>query len=179
MVEKPTQTALILPVPEAEDAVGAHRARWDRAAGWGVPAHITVLYPFLPPELIDCRVLSDLREVIGSVPVCGAVLDRVGWFSERVVWLAPRPEQPFRELTLAVWRRFPAAAPYGGEFAEVVPHLTIGHDAARAALDRAGVAVAARLPITFVPGPVRLMAGTPGRRPWRTVAEFACGPGRE
>lgn len=46
----PTQTAVIVPVPAAEALVGSHRRRLDRAAGWGVPAHVTVLYPFLHPE---------------------------------------------------------------------------------------------------------------------------------
>ncbi len=34
-----------MPVPEAEWVVGEHRARLDRAAAWGVPAHVTVLHP--------------------------------------------------------------------------------------------------------------------------------------
>ncbi|WP_285683584.1 hypothetical protein [Actinoplanes sp. NBRC 103695] len=42
------ETALIIPVPAAEPVLGAHRSRLDRAASWGVPAHVTVLYPFLP-----------------------------------------------------------------------------------------------------------------------------------
>lgn len=172
------RTALILPVPEAEEAVGVHRSRWDRAAGWGIPAHITVLYPFLPPDRIDDEVLTALRAVVASVPGAAAVLTRIGWFGDRVVWLAPSPGHLFRELTLAVWRRFPEAAPYGGEFPDIVPHLTVGHDAGRAQLARAGAEVAVHLPIAFVPGPVRLIAGTPDREPWRTVAEFPLGAPR-
>jgi len=41
------QTALIAPVPEAEACVGAWQARFDRSAALGVPAHITVLHPFI------------------------------------------------------------------------------------------------------------------------------------
>ena len=33
-----TRTGLIVPVPAAEEAVGAHRAQLDRAAAWGVPS---------------------------------------------------------------------------------------------------------------------------------------------
>jgi hypothetical protein len=42
------QSALLLPVPAAEAAVGPYRALLDPSARDGVPAHITVLYPFLP-----------------------------------------------------------------------------------------------------------------------------------
>lgn len=34
------ETALIIPVPAAEPVVGALRSRLDRAAAWGVPAHV-------------------------------------------------------------------------------------------------------------------------------------------
>ena len=43
------QSALLILVPAAEPAVGEHRARLDASARDGVPAHLTVLYPFLPP----------------------------------------------------------------------------------------------------------------------------------
>jgi hypothetical protein len=48
-----TQSALIVTVPAAEEAVGPHRAHFDKAAAWGVPAHVTILYPFMPPSDID------------------------------------------------------------------------------------------------------------------------------
>ena len=50
---EPTHSALIVAVAEAEPAVADHRERLDRAATWGVPAHITVLYPFLPPADLE------------------------------------------------------------------------------------------------------------------------------
>jgi hypothetical protein len=40
----PTQSAVLVPVPEAERAVSRHRARLDAAAALGVPAHVTVLW---------------------------------------------------------------------------------------------------------------------------------------
>ena len=46
------ESALLLLVPVAEAAVGAQRARLDSSARDGVPAHVTVLYPFLPPAEI-------------------------------------------------------------------------------------------------------------------------------
>ncbi len=45
----PTETALVVPIPEAEEAVAPFRTTLDRAAGLGVPAHVTALYPFPRP----------------------------------------------------------------------------------------------------------------------------------
>jgi hypothetical protein len=42
-------SAAVLLVPEAEPVVGVTRARYDRSGRWGVPAHVTVLFPFVPP----------------------------------------------------------------------------------------------------------------------------------
>lgn len=172
---EPTQTALIVPIPAAEEAVGRFRASLDRAASWGVPAHVTVLYPFLPPQQINEQTLAVLRETIAGIPRFDVALTHVGWFGETVVWLAPQPDRPFRDLTAAVWQQFPAAPPYAGAHAEVVPHLTIGHDAAKPVLSHAAETVSARLPINAAIDKVRLIAGTPDVSPWRTVCEFPLG----
>jgi 2'-5' RNA ligase len=177
IMETTTQTALIVAVPEAEAAVGPFRASLDRAAGWGVPAHVTVLYPFLAPARLGEDVLAALGEVFAAVPRFDVAFDRVAWFGENVVWLAPSPDRPFRDLTAAVVGRFPETPPYEGAFGdEVVPHLTIGHDAPLAVLTKAGEAVAAQLPIHASVGAVRLIAGTPAPDSWRSVAEFPLGP---
>ena len=48
--EMEIESALIIAVPEAEPLVKALRERFDWSAAQGVPAHITILYPFIPPE---------------------------------------------------------------------------------------------------------------------------------
>lgn len=172
---EPTQTALIVPIPEAEEAVGRFRASLDRAASWGVPAHVTVLYPFLPPQQINEQALAVLRETIAGIPRFDVALTHVDWFGDTVVWLAPQPDRPFRDLTAAVWQRFPEAPPYAGAHTEVVPHLTIGHDAAKPVLWHAAEAVSAHLPINAAIDRVRLIAGTPDISPWRTVCKIPLG----
>ncbi|MEV6495245.1 2'-5' RNA ligase family protein [Actinoplanes sp. NPDC051633] len=166
------QTALLVVVPEAEEAVGRHRARLDRAARWNVPAHITVLFPFLPLPDID---LGELRELFRALPAFAGRLERVGWFGDVVAWLAPEPAHRFRGLTETVWRRYPQAPPFEGAFDEVVPHLTIGHDHPRPELERAAAQAAEHLPIDFAVDHVRLMAGKVGVQAWRSVAELPLG----
>ena len=171
----PTQTGLIVPVPQAEPVVGRHRATLDPVAAWGVPAHVTVLYPFLPPDQVDDAVLGALGDLFAGMPSFEAVLSRVGWFGSEVVWLAPEPDLLFRNLTQAVWDRFPQTPPYAGAFADVVPHLTVGDRAPRPALQTAADDIAGHLPIATEVRAVRLVAGTTGVVAWRTVAEFPLG----
>ncbi|MEV6847594.1 2'-5' RNA ligase family protein [Actinoplanes sp. NPDC051411] len=166
-------------MPESEPVVGRHRAALDPVASWGIPAHITVLYPFLPPGEVDGAVLDALRSLFAGLPSFATVLSRVAWFGSEVLWLAPEPGERFRRLTEAVWDRFPSAPPYGGAFDDVVPHLTVGDRAPRAALREAAADIAPQLPIRAAVRSVRLVAGTTGAVPWRTVAEFplAAAPG--
>jgi 2'-5' RNA ligase len=171
-----TQTGLIVAVPAAEPAVAAHRATLDRAAGWGVHAHITLLYPFLPPEAVDDRTLAALHEIAAAEPRFDLTLDRIAWFGDTVVWLAPNPARPFRALTAALTARFPETPPYGGAHPEPVPHLTIGHDHPRPTLEAAATAVTAHLPITTTVTAIRLITGTPEPGgTWHPIADFPLG----
>jgi 2'-5' RNA ligase len=172
------QSALLVLVPAAEPAVGKHRARLDASARDGVPAHLTVLYPFLPPGQIGDDELSALARLFAGFPSFDVTLDRVSWFGEQVVWLGPRDEVPFRALTSLVFAAYPACAPYGGRHADVIPHLTIGHDAGPAVLRAAAEDVRPHLPISARATEVTLMAGpTPGNpetppNQWSTIAAF-------
>jgi hypothetical protein len=175
------ETALLLPVPAAEPAVGQHRARLDEAARDGVPAHITVLYPFLPPAGIDEALLASLGTMFAGHAAFGFTLDKVGWFSEETVWLGPRAAAPFSALTGLIAAAFPSCPPYGGQHAEVIPHLTIGHLGGPQALRAAAESVRPRLPIEAVATEVILMAGPRPGNPdtppgqWRTIAAFPLG----
>ncbi|WP_372500192.1 2'-5' RNA ligase family protein [Sphaerisporangium perillae] len=118
------QTALVVKVPEAEPAVGRWRERFDRAAAMGVQAHVTVLYPFLDSGKVDGLVMDRLRGLFIAHAAFTARFDRCGRFPE-VLYLAPEPGDPFKRLTEAVVTLWPEAPPYGGRFAEIVPHLTV------------------------------------------------------
>ncbi|WP_127500886.1 2'-5' RNA ligase family protein [Actinoplanes solisilvae] len=171
-----SQSALIVAVPEADPVVGRHRDRLDQAAAWGVPAHITICYPFLAPELIDEQVLAGLRQAAATVPAFSYRLNAVNWFGERVVWLAPAPCDPLIALTVAVTARFPAVRPYDGQFDEIVPHLTVGHDKPVADLKTAAADIAEHLPIAARITSMRLATGCPEPgHTWSTLAEFPLG----
>ena len=118
------RTALIVAIPEAEPAVGALRLEHDWSAPLGVPAHITILFPFADGAEVDEEAIA---EVIADFPAFTFELDRVGRFEGGPVWLHPEPSEPFAALTAAVWRRFPDHPPYGGAHDAPVPHLTVSY----------------------------------------------------
>jgi hypothetical protein len=55
------ESAILLCVPDAEPLVHGWREKGDPSAAHGVPAHVTLLYPFLPLERIDAGVLGELE----------------------------------------------------------------------------------------------------------------------
>lgn len=107
-------------------------------AALGVPEHITVMYPFLHPDDVGEAIVDRLEKICSETAGFEFSLTEVRWFGEAVVWLAPRPEDPFRWLSLLVKREFGTRL-YGGAYDEITPHLTIGDhgpvDQMRAAQD--------------------------------------------
>ena len=118
-------TAIIIPVPEAEPAVGHWRDQYDPSAAQGMPAHITVLYPFLPEEQTTGETIEKLIRLFAAHTCFDLVLAGCARFPGGVLYLAPQPAQPLRALTASVAETWPQTPPYGGMFDEVVPHLTV------------------------------------------------------
>jgi hypothetical protein len=172
----PARSGLVVPVPEAEPVIGALRMRLDQNAALGVPAHVTVLFPFVPAADIDDGVLGAVADVVGPVPPFGYAFPRTDWFDDAVLWLAPADPGPFRELTARVVAAFPQHPPFDGAFGDVVvPHLTVGHGRPRPALAAAEQEVLPRLPVTGTASEVLLLAQTgPGGR-WEQRASFPLG----
>jgi 2'-5' RNA ligase len=138
------RTALIIAVPEAEALVGDWRERYDNAS-LGIPAHVTLLFPFVPSEKVDDILLAELRELFAAQPAFSFSLPRVARFPE-VAWLAPEPATPFRRLTELIYSRYPDYPPYEGIHDEIIPHLTVGVGDA-ALQDEIEAALTPQLPI--------------------------------
>ena len=138
------ETGLILRVPEAEPLVGDLRASLDPNAAEGVPAHVTVLYPFRPSEQIDAAVKTCLTKIFRGTPVFDVRFRDVGRFSG-VLWLAPEPRAHIDALTRACVAAFPDCLPYAGRFADPAPHLTVAIQKNDARLDEAEATLKNRL----------------------------------
>jgi 2'-5' RNA ligase len=171
----PTESAVLVLVPEAENIVASHRAGLDSAAALGVPAHVTVLYPFVPPERTDDAVISSLAAAVMSVTPFDVTFRRLSWFDRSLLWLAPEPAEPFAELTAAVQRAFPDYDPYGGAHPDLVPHLTVGQDQPENLLESAQHAIELSLPVSAKVSAAVLMQGALEPDSWRVVAELPLG----
>src|SRR5260370_27446705 len=121
----PIESALMVLVPEAERLVKPFRDRYDPSAAAGVPAHITLLYPFKHPDEVDQPVLEDLNQCFDGCAPFRFSLAPIRRFPDAVLYLAPEPDEPFRKLTLAIWDRYPETPPYGGKWPDIVPHLSV------------------------------------------------------
>jgi 2'-5' RNA ligase len=116
----------LVPVPAAEHIVGRWRELYDPVAPVGVPAHVTLIVPWLPPAEIVTEDVAELRECLSGVAAFDFKLTDVAWFGRRVLWVAPEPADVFRSLTNMLAERF-GTPPWEDEFDDVVPHLTVAH----------------------------------------------------
>ena len=173
----PIESALVVLVPEAEALVKPFRDAHDPSAAVGVPAHVTLLYPFKAPGEIDGAVLDGLRRCFAGFSGFDFKLEQLRRFPQ-VLYLAPEPAEPFHELTRAIWKSHPETPPYGGRFPDIVPHLSLADRLDDTTLDRIAAEFAAaasgHLPIRGHASSVALLENRTGR--WQTRIELPLGP---
>ena len=103
-----------MPVPEAEALVGAWRSVHDPSARAGVPAHVTLVVPWIPPEQIKQEHLEELEELLAVQGPFEFALEKVCWFGQRVLWLArtrPHPSSGSQPSWRTTSTRRPGKAP--------------------------------------------------------------------
>ena len=153
-----TQSAVLIPVPQADAVVGRWRQQHDPVAAAGVPAHITLVVPWLPPGEITDADLAELDEIVANMDAFDFQLHHVDWFGRRVLWVAPEPAAPFLRLTSVLADRF-GTPPWDDEFDEVVPHLTVAHASDGVELVPVAADVSERLPVACRAEEVWVMTG--------------------
>jgi 2'-5' RNA ligase len=126
--------------------VATWRDRFDPPAILGMPAHVTVLYPFVPAEGLSERVIGRLTAMCAEQPALDVMFTRLARFPD-ALYLEPEPADEIRHLTLKVAELWPESPPYGGAFDEVIPHLTIAVGVGEPAFAEVEAALAEWLPI--------------------------------
>lgn len=124
------------------------------------------------PRLIGPPVLAGLERLFAPVRRFRFELSRTDWFGDEVLWLAPADPSPFRALTESVYEAFPAFPPFGGQFEDVVPHLTVGSGHPVNELRVAEQSIQAHLPIEGVATAVTLMTEQSAGGQWARTAAF-------
>ncbi len=164
---------MIVAVPEAEPVVGSFRAALDSGAAVGVPAHITIFYPFLPANDLSADVIGQLRDLFGAVDAFEISLASIGWFDDAVVFIRPDPDTALRRMTALVAERWPQWPPYGGAHPDPTPHLTIADNGDLPAMSHAAQAVQRSLPLHIDVSEVQLHAGIAEPGTWHHRLTFA------
>ncbi len=161
----------MIPVPDTGPVIEGWRRRLDPEPHPLAPAHITLLYPFLDPDLITDGVIEALARLLGSTGKFDYTLDHLDWFDDRVLYVAPEPEERFIALTEMLVQKWPRCLPYGGTFTRIVPHLTVGKTPCETPLEEAAAEIASELPIHTRAEEVWLMtAELPAG--WSVIAKF-------
>jgi 2'-5' RNA ligase superfamily len=157
------ETALVVPVPEAEPSVGTWRLQYASDAADGMWAHTTLIYPFRDSARIDAETMRDIGSVLTSFVSFTFMLTTVEYFRRPrvVLYLAPEPASPFQELTRALARMFPDAPPYRGVFDEIIPHVQIADEDDPEIFAAIEADVGSRLPIKAIAREVELVEHAP------------------
>ncbi len=130
------ETALVVLLPELEPLVGGWRRRYTGDGARGMPPHVTLIIPFADSSEVEER-LEGVGRVFGDFAPFGVELRETARFPE-LLYLRPEPAEPFVAMTEALADAFPEFPPYGGEFDEIVPHVTVAQsdDEILAAVER-------------------------------------------
>ncbi|WP_216216549.1 2'-5' RNA ligase family protein [Amycolatopsis aidingensis] len=120
---QPGKSAVVIPVPAADPLLDSVRQRHPGIVR-DVPAHLSVLYPFLTAEELDAEAVGTLESICAAHPPA-----EIGFTScarePGFVYLPPEPPAAVRELSTAVRRHWPGLLPYDGAFGDPPPHLTV------------------------------------------------------
>ena len=126
------RSAIVAPI-RLPAALARIREREVEVARLDVPAHVTILSPFIEAGALDRRVSATVGEIVARTKAFDVAFNSVRrWppsdYGPGVVWLEPEPAEPFVTLTRALWAEFPDYPPYGGDDDELEAHLTIAID---------------------------------------------------
>ena len=149
------ESAVIIPVPEVEPIVASLRSQYDRTARLGVPAHITLLYPFRPPQAISGEI-GVLRDICMPIEAFAFSFTEVRRFPA-TAYLHPDRSETFAQITRTLMERWPDCRPYSGAFADITPHLTVADKVDGETLDAVEAALRSRLPIKCIAQEVWLL----------------------
>lgn len=157
------ESAVIVPFLQADGLLRPWRARWQPAAPVGIPACVTLAYPFLTPEELGPDTLHGLAEIFGGQPPLSIRLAGVARWPGLVV-LAPEPAEPFVALAEQLQARFPTSRTPGE--GTLVPQVTALRSPDDQLLDEAAATLAERLPLDLSVAEAWLVQAAGSQRAW-------------
>lgn len=144
------------------------RQRAVRNAAEGVPAHLTMLFPFVEPVRLRADVRRRLEAVARATSPFGYRLVGAGTWPD-TIYAAVDPAEPFVALQRRLAAAFPDFPIYGTDPGfEFVPHVTIAEGPSVGDPATLGDAAWHSLPTPRRASSIELIARSPGA-PWRTI----------
>ncbi len=98
--------------------------RWYPRDLVGVPPHISLIFPWRVPPLSESD-LDQLAQALNGTAAFDLVFREWAHFPN-AIYLRPEPVELVLGLIQQLTAAFPDTPPYGGAFADVVPHMTVG-----------------------------------------------------
>lgn len=149
---------LIIPPPPVQAFCYPWREEYDQESFARVPAHITLLYPFVPPEIVD-EAVTQLEKICADILPFEVVLSKYSQF-EGVLFLEPENPEPITNLYDKLSEAFPEYAMYEGKHGgDLHPHLTLAKS------DDPGILKKINLPpephFSFTVNKIHLYLGSP------------------
>lgn len=161
------ESGIVLCVPELAPAIDRWRIPTVRSAAFSAPVHVTCLYPWHPAPVTP-QAIAELQRSVRGFGVVTLTFRRLATFPSGVLYLLPEPPETVVRLTRRLEAAFPKYPPYGGQFPDPQPHLTIAEaapgpqlDALRAEVDQT---LATILPVTIVIDHITVMEQDTDRR---------------
>lgn len=119
---EPGTTALVIALPDAAPLLDAAWRIDPALVRRGAPAHVSLLYPFVPESALAGQDEKDVRSLAASFPATDLLLEEVVTTSGFVAVSVPQL-QPVVDAFHAQW---PGLRPYGGRFGErPAAHVTV------------------------------------------------------
>ena len=133
---------LLLVMPKAEPLVAKWRAEHDWAARFGIPAHVTVRSPFLPPEQWADPGLRTLQRLLPVPMTLARVVNRPG-----ALVVVVEPDDQLRKLTDETTRAWPTLPPHKPDRPTFAYHVTVVRTEDPEVRRKATKAIAPQLPL--------------------------------
>lgn len=165
-----SQTAVLVHVPEAERVVGRWRLQHTYDAPLGIPAHVTLLFPWVPVGELSQDDEQRLARLIGETAPFVVTFSRTARFPE-VLYLEPQPSEPFAAFTAAIAAEWPEHPPYEGAHETVIPHLTVAESEDESLFEQIRTDVEPQLPLQMGVTEAQLYAEDADGR-WRERRRF-------
>jgi 2'-5' RNA ligase len=116
-------TSIDVWLADLDQVIGRWRLPTIEVARRGVAPHVSLLFPWEDAPVPDSA-LQQLTAAIANTEPFTMVLDQVGRFPG-VLWVGPSRDHELRSLAHTIRAAFPQRLPYGGQFPEFTPHVTV------------------------------------------------------